>query len=266
MLKIYNISDNGHKLPIDYTWFKFPGGEVNLKITDPMLMIINGIHIETDLINSDEVMLLLQAVDVFRSYDKYLDLLYTPYARQDRQTSNTESFSFRVFANIINSCGFKKVTVCDPHSDVTPALINNIFVKKRLDIVSGLSDLHALLQNKNTVIVSPDAGALKTNNEIAKHYKLPHISATKVRDTQTGEISHTRIHALVNETSGRDLIIMDDICDGGRTFIEIAKVLQLYEAASLSLYVTVGIFSQGIEVLQPYFANIFYNYRRLDAV
>lgn len=263
MIKIYNKSaqDNNHKLEIDFTWFKFPGGELHFNITNP-LQVDNALHIETDLANSDEIMLLMLVADTFRHRDKYLELLYTPYARQDRRTSHGEPFSLRAFAKMINSCGFKRVTVYDPHSDVTPALIDNIFVKKRLDIIRGLitTNLPSLLLSENTVIVSPDAGALKTNNEIAQCYKLPHISATKIRDTQTGEITHTEVHTNL-DLKDKNLIILDDICDGGRTFIELAKVLKEYEPASIHLYVTVGIFSKGLEVLLPHFTSINYHHK-----
>ena len=80
------------------------------------------------------------------------------------------------------------------------------------------------------------------------------IYAQKVRNSQTGEIVETR---LEKEAIAQDCIIVDDICDGGRTFIELAKVLKSKGAKDIYLYVTHGIFSKGIEVLREHFNHIY---------
>lgn len=248
MLKIYNLSNHSsHKQEIEYNWFKFSGGEVHFKL--PFLnnlSIINSISIETDIRNSDELMLVCLLADYFKC-TKHLNLLYTPYARQDRKTSPEEPFSFKTFAKIINSCGFNSVTVYDPHSDVTPALIENCIVKKRVDIPLKIKG--------DFILISPDAGAMKANNEIALKYGLQHITATKVRDVKTGNITATKVHTDI-DLQGKELIICDDICDGGRTFIELAKVLKTHNPKSIHLFTTVGIYSQGLKVLEPYFTTI----------
>jgi ribose-phosphate pyrophosphokinase len=261
MFKIYNMSGadgSPAKMELDYEFFKFPGGEVHFKVEQP-LILENGLHIKTDLSNSDEVMLMMLMADAYRHRDKYLELLYTPYARQDRRTSHGEPFSLRVMANLINSCGFKWVTVYDPHSDVTPALINNIYVIKRLQLVQEMGFIKNFNRN-GVVIVSPDAGAMKANNDTAMYFNVPHVVATKVRDVTTGEISHTEVHTSI-DLEDKHLFILDDICDGGRTFIELAKVLRERKPRSLTLYVTVGIFSKGLPVVQAHFDAVHYYHR-----
>lgn len=251
MLKLFTIMP---RREINFSWFKFPGGELHFDITETLLGQ-EGLHIVTDASNSDEVMLIVLLADTFRHMDRTLELLYTPYARQDRRTSHGEPFSLRAFATVINSCGFKRVSVLDPHSDVTAALIDNIFVRKRLDLVQN-NPIAEVLKGENAVILSPDAGAMKTNNVIAKYYKLPHWSATKVRDTSTGEITATQIHTPEYALLKKDVVILDDICDGGRTFIEIGKALEGHSPASIHLYTTIGIYSKGLAVLTPYFKTV----------
>ena len=70
----------------------------------------------------------------------------------------------------------------------------------------------------------------------------------------TGAISETRIYG---DVSGRDCLIVDDICDGGRTFIELAKEIRKQTNLPIYLIVTHGIFSAGFEQLNEYFAGIF---------
>ncbi len=255
------MSQNGpameYMLDLDYQPFKFPGGEQHFKL-QCNLMVLNSLKIVTDLSNSDEIMQLVLLADTFRHKDKYLELLYTPYARQDRRTSHEEPFSLRAFAKLINMCGFKQVRVHDPHSDVTAALIDNIFVVKRLELVK--MRLGWIGQPPSTIIISPDAGAMKANQEIAQHFKLPHVSATKIRDIATGEITATQIHTDIS-LEGKDLIVLDDICDGGRTFIELAKVLRTRNPASIHLYTTVSISQKGRDAVAPYFTTTTFNHK-----
>ena len=45
------------------------------------------------------------------------------------------------------------------------------------------------------------------------------------------------------------MLIVDDLCDAGGTFIGSAQVLRDAGARSVSLYVTHGVFSKGVENL-----------------
>ena len=89
------------------------------------------------------------------------------------------------------------------------------------------------------------------------------VYATKVRNPDNGEILRTEVPEDVSYR-GKNLLIVDDICDGGRTFIELAKVLRDYEPSRIDLYVTHGIFSKGFEIFEDlidhfYVANVLPN-------
>lgn len=70
---------------------------------------------------------------------------------------------------------------------------------------------------------------------------------TKHRDVQSGQL--TGFALLAGDVRGRDVLIVDDLCDAGGTFIGAAQVLRQHGARSVSLYVTHGIFSKGVEHL-----------------
>ena len=110
---------------------------------------------------------------------------------------------------------------------------------------------------EKTVLLSPDAGASKKTGLVAKHCGYDSIVyGSKIRDTKTGEIVKTTV--LVEHNIGdKDVLIVDDICDGGRTFIELAKVLRQKGAESVDLYVTHGIFSAGLDPLMLHIDHIF---------
>lgn len=225
---------------------KFSGGEINVKLID---LPVKNIKITAILENSEDVMTLLLLVNAIKSFPQStiaeLVIPYFPYARQDRICNVGEAFSLKVMADLINSLNIPKVTIYDPHSDVTPALINNVNVVPQHQICADLIG--------KRIVVCPDAGAEKKIMKLEK----PYIMATKVRDVKTGNIIKTEVHSKTKPNG--HYIIVDDICDGGRTFIELAKTLKHeHGAREVDLYVTHGIFSAGFDVFKGYISTIYY--------
>jgi len=75
------------------------------------------------------------------------------------------------------------------------------------------------------------------------------IECSKRRDVRTGKIEETVVHYRP-EFHGRNCVMVDDICDGGKTFIEIAKKLKEKNCGKIFLVVTHGIFSKGMSVFR----------------
>lgn len=255
-MKLINLKTN---LYINYKTWKFPGGEVGIKIEDnliyPEVKIVHRIQ------NSDDVMYLLMATNALRNKGVkkiILSIPYVPYARQDRFMTDGESLSIKVFADLINSQNYDQVEILDPHSDVTTALINNVSVTSNIQFASWAIDDYISRKLLTTnfvypIYVSPDAGAIKKVDKLRHHMQMPWslVTGQKHRDLLTGQITETSID--VDSVELKTCFIVDDICDGGRTFIELAKVLKEKGAESVILIVTHGIFSSG---LAPLFKDI----------
>jgi ribose-phosphate pyrophosphokinase len=191
--------------------------------------------------------LLLRTDALKRSGIKDIDVFmpYVPYARQDRVMTQGEPLSIKVFTDIINAQQYRSVTIWDPHSDVAPALLNNCHVVTQETLVS----MNAVKMGvtKNTILVCPDAGARKKVLKVSQcGFKQDILFADKVRDVSTGKITGTTLGQFPFEAIGaRDFLIVDDILDGGATFIELAKHLRPLTTGKIKLYVTHGIFSKG---------------------
>jgi ribose-phosphate pyrophosphokinase len=266
----------------DYKVLTFSGGEqhVQLKAKLGARAHEDGVLIHKRIQSSKDVMDLLLLVDILRGYrisKIALSMPYIPYARQDRRTEPTTSQSLKVFASLINSCNFEFVNVVDPHSMVAENLINNMvaepvspYLRRFLleiageDRVEGL-DVVRTLDLNNIVLVSPDAGAIKKIESYAKELKIPNIVAFhKERDPATGDIKNIKcISGDKIWIKDKHVFVVDDICDGGRTFIEMLKAYPAFlgvsateKPKSLNLFVTHGIFSQG---LRPLLAGGFTN-------
>ena len=256
--KIY--MKNSYNQPIDFKVFEFSGGEVQVQVTgrvnaggqeipDALVRIYAKILSSADLMT---VLLLKNALDIIGVGAVSLECSYLPYARQDRVMDTGESFSLIVFAQLINSANFSQVHVLDPHSDVGPALLNNCVIHSNLSYVEwAVKDINSAL----TLIV-PDAGARKKADKLAQDITFSKVvQAGKTRDTRTGALKGFEVYA--DDLEGKDCIIVDDICDGGGTFIGLAKELKAKNAGKLYLFVTHGIFSKGVDVLTEHFEHIY---------
>jgi ribose-phosphate pyrophosphokinase len=143
----------------------------------------------------------------------------------------------------------------DPHSDVLEACLDNFVKIGNFELVEFALDN---INDKNVTLVSPDAGAFKKIFDVATKFSIENIiTATKVRDMKTGNILHTDVPGI-DQHNDVKYVIVDDICDGGRTFIEIAKTIHnVRPTAKIYLVVTHGIFSAGFKSLFEYFEGIY---------
>ena len=233
--------------PIPVKSFVFSGGEVQVQVEKfPEVEVF--VQIEAHITSSNDVMELIMLVDILRrNYGKGLVIKllipYLPYARQDRAMVRGEALGVRAFANIINSLDFDAVTVWDVHSDVALGVLNNSFNIPIENIITR--DVI-----RDAVLVSPDAGSLKKVSKVAQTFGRKMIRADKTRSVVDGSITGTKVFGESISASDKDFLIVDDICDGGRTFIELAKELRKYifNDDKIRLYVTHGIFSKGLDV------------------
>jgi ribose-phosphate pyrophosphokinase len=242
--------------------FKFPGGECHVNVLNNLSIDTNLIVIQAYLYNSDDLVSLLLTIDAIRreatGIPIRLIIPYFPYTRQDRICNSGEALSIKVIADLINSLNCDSVTIFDPHSDVTPALINNCYIRESYSII-GLSTLGGFLhENQYLTFVSPDQGAEKKVRKAAQYFNRRMLCATKVRNVKTGEIINTEINIGSEYDANQDFLIIDDICDGGKTFIELSKKIRSEGMiGNIYLYVTHGIFSKGLEILAPHFKKIY---------
>lgn len=103
----------------------------------------------------------------------------------------------------------------------------------------------------NPILISPDAGAYKNTHKTAQLLNADLVPANKTR------IDGAPDTIIQGDVAGRDCLIVDDLADGGRTFIGLAEKIKENGANKVFLYVTHGVFSNGLEVLKPHFEKVF---------
>ncbi|QES90703.1 ribose-phosphate diphosphokinase [Rhizosphaericola mali] len=253
--QIINLDQNFKPIDgdeIQFESFTFSAGEPHIKIKSDIV----GPVIITHRLNSfNDLGLLCIAVDALKRMHAELEELIIPYfpsARQDRVMIKGEPLSVKVYADIINQLGFKTVRILDAHSEVTPALLNNCTaVTNHLFIQSVVGKIGTDLK-----LISPDGGALKKIYKVSEFLGgIEVVECSKSRDVKTGKLAGFKVYT--DDLNNQDCLIVDDICDGGGTFIGLAEVLKKKNAGKLYLAVTHGIFSKGFDNLDSCFEHIF---------
>jgi ribose-phosphate pyrophosphokinase len=239
---------------IQFERFIFSGGEPHIKIK-PDFNMNQTVTITHRLNSFNDLGLLLIAVDALRRMhvkDINLFIPYFPAARQDRVMIKGEPLTVKVYADVLNALHLNKITVFDAHSEVTPALVNNC------EAITN----HRFIQNvlkkigQDCLLISPDGGALKKIYKVSEYLGgLPVIECSKSRDVTTGQLKGFKVYA--DDLQGKNCLIVDDICDGGGTFIGLAEELKKKNCGDIYLAVSHGIFSKGFDSFKPAFKKIF---------
>jgi ribose-phosphate pyrophosphokinase len=249
-LKLYEMHKKQYGFDLwtaQHKVFQFPGGESHVafekfKTSTQVAFLQNG--------SGDDLMSLAMWADGVKraGHTTIAAIPYLPGARMDRGAP----LGAKVYADIINGMGIDNLVALDPHSDVAPALYDNL-------TVVGLDELSFWsLQTENwDGVIVPDLGARKRAESVAEALGVPVIQAQKHRDFETGKLSGFSCEHL---PAKERFLIVDDICDGGGTFIGLADYLKEEQdivPEQLGLWVTHGIFSQGLDELIKRFKYIY---------
>lgn len=255
---------------------QFSGGERHVQLNQNILENLDKtVKVHAELNNSNDIFDYLLLENVLLQYNKNIDLEipYFPYARQDRICADGQAFSLDMMTKLLNINHInheniqRNIIVWDAHSSVTETLLKQnsgfkqVLNVNSIEIISRSQTLSQILSEDNTVLICPDHGAEKRTAEIAGYFNtyrtnnIEIIHSEKSRDPKTGKILNSMVkgHDLTTKTA----VITDDICDGGATFIGIAKQLRAMGCGKIILYVTHGIFSRGLDVFDGLVDQIF---------
>ena len=185
------------------------------------------------------LMELLLLVDAVRRADaaKITAILpYFGYSRQDKIAAGVSPVSARLVADLIATAGVNRVITLDIHSDQAVGFFNMPII----NLTARPAFINYLKQNnENFIIVSPDAGGVKRARAYANELKTELAVISKKRDV-ANRISSMQI---IGEVRGKNVIIIDDLIDTGRTLVEAAKALKENGANTISVCATHAVLS-----------------------
>jgi len=257
--ELFTPIQTGVLLP--YKRMLFHGGEpqITLNKVEPFseLIITQRYNTVADLF---DIVLAVNAARIMGFKTIKLVLPYFPAARQDRVCNEGEPLTIKVFADIINSCNFEEVVILCPHSEVTPALINNVKVLDELDYV--LQTVQDNINGRHFNIVCPDAGAGKRVGKIVQylahnngHVTFNLIRCEKVRDVKTGELKEFFVQS--DDLGGYPTLICDDILSMGGTFVGLGNKLKEKNCGKLMLFTAHADCVIGVQNMITFFDHVY---------
>lgn len=164
-----------------------------------------------------------------------LNMPYIPNARQDRVKQSDDIFTLKYFARLINEMKFSKVLVLDPHSYVSEALIDHLEVQSSQKYVEQVLKKLEIESDKQILLFFPDEGASKRYGSM---FERPYVFGMKKREWTTGEIKSLEVLGETDQIADSRILIVDDICSRGGTFLYSAEALKKLGAKEIYLYVS----------------------------
>ena len=239
-----------------------PGGEVIVGVpesSDP------HVHIYAKIRNAQDALTLMEVISCFkmRGTSVHLLMAYFPGARQDRMQAG-KGLTVQNYALMFS--GANSITVADLHSEAAAAIIKNTIPYMNFRQLPFESYIPRMGIIKPDIVLAPDKGARGRAEAVAKILGVDTVLHCGKERTENGQLTKVVLPDYNRHFRGRFLIV-DDICDGGRTFVNILKQIRAecpYGFPVVDLCVTHDIFSQGFSELitqhehyEPGFSNIY---------
>jgi ribose-phosphate pyrophosphokinase len=255
MIKLYDVNSD-KAVTIKPTLF--PDGTSQVWKLPSEFLTLSSVLIEWKFQSEREIIDLYSLVELLGpSVTKVLEVPFLPFARQDKIVSNDTTFNLKIFATLINNLNFSEVRTVDAHNPIACKL----YIKHFVNYEPTAWQMATIKECKPDFLMFPDTGA-KERYLHKMNVDIPIILCEKIRDQATGKVTSVIPHFLnyVTLKDNANVLIIDDICDGGATFIDAAKALHdLNSTTKVNLFVTHGIFSKGKDHLLKNGINEIYN-------
>jgi ribose-phosphate pyrophosphokinase len=160
---------------------------------------------------------------------------FYPYARQDKKHAGREPISARLVADLFATAGATRIMTVDLHAAQIQGFFNgpvdHLYAMPLLaDYVRDHYDL------SNLVVVSPDAGRVRTTDQYSDRLHCPLAIIHKRRDPNQ---AHTvSVHEVVGDVEGKTCLLVDDMIDTAGTICLAADALKAKGAARVIAAVT----------------------------
>jgi ribose-phosphate pyrophosphokinase len=163
---------------------------------------------------------------------------YLGYSRQDRRPRSARvAITAKVVANMLTGVGVDRLLTMDLHSDQIQGFFE-VPVDHLYASTLFLKEIEKL-GSENMVIAAPDVGGAKRANSYSKKLDCGLALCHKHRKT-ANEIAEMTV---IGEVEGKDVIIIDDMCDTAGTLTKAADLLIDKGARSVRAFCTHAVLS-----------------------
>lgn len=162
---------------------------------------------------------------------------YFGFARQDRKDKPRVAIGAKLVANMLQAAGVDRVMTMDLHADqiqgffevpVDHLFASTLFFNEMIKLDTG-----------NLIMAAPDAGGAKRANAYAKKLDTGLAICHKHRK-KANEIAEMTV---IGEVAGKDVILIDDMCDTAGTLTKAAELFMEKGALSVRAFCTHAVLS-----------------------
>lgn len=162
---------------------------------------------------------------------------YFGFARQDRKDKPRVAIGAKLVANMLMAAGVDRVMTMDLHADQIQGFfevpVDHLFASTLF-----FKEIEKL-DRQNLVVAAPDAGGAKRANSYAKNLNCGLALCHKHRK-KANEIAEMTV---IGDVVGKDVVIIDDMCDTAGTLTTAADLLIEKGAKSVRAYTTHAVLS-----------------------
>ncbi|MEJ7769772.1 MAG: ribose-phosphate pyrophosphokinase [Chitinophagaceae bacterium] len=213
---------------------KYSDGEIGVEFLES----IRGEYvfmIQSTFAPTDNLMELLLMIDAARRASAYKVIAVMPYygfSRQDRKDRPRVAIGSKLVANMLVAAGADRVITMDLHAPQIQGYFD--IPVDHLDSSAIFIPYIEQLKLENLTFAAPDVGSTNRVREIASFFNAEMVICDKHRK-RANEIASM---VVIGDVSGRDVILIDDICDTGGTLAKAAGLLTEKGAVSVRAMVT----------------------------
>lgn len=249
---------NQEKSDIKYSISRFPDGEVQITLGE--FSRKDSVSVKCRITNAEELFILMQVADILNRHEVvwHLDIYYLMGARMDRVMDFNRPHTLRVVCNMVKDFGCGSIYVLEPHSDMTHYLLKSNSIPLTDDTYESLHPNEWRVY-EDYFVVYPDKGAYERYGGKYRSEETAIGVAEKVRNPETGAIESIRIlNPEIIKDDTRPIMVVDDLCDAGGTFVGIANEIRKYTDKELNIFVTHMVNSKGIENLSKNYDHVYF--------
>ena len=189
---------------------------------------------------SDSLFELLLMIDAARRASARKIIAVIPYfgfARQDRKDKPRVAIGAKLVANMLMAAGVDRVMTMDLHADQIQG-----FFEVPVDHLFASTIFYSELEKFNTgnlIMAAPDAGGTKRANSYAKKLDVGLAICHKSRK-KANEVAEMTV---IGDVTGKDVILIDDMCDTAGTLTKAADLFMEKGALSVRAFCTHAVLS-----------------------